>query len=80
MIMHLNSFALGILIALSLCLANVASQRERCLGIHNYCSGQFGNMKAVCKGGYCYCTGQDYDYNTCLRKLFNMVKKSWSDK
>lgn len=62
--MDTNSFALGILIALSACLANVSSQRERCLG--NYCSGSFGDMKAICKDGYCYCTGQDYDYNTCL--------------
>ena len=76
--METNSFTLGILIALSSCLANVLSQRERCLG--DYCSGQFGNMKAICKGGYCYCTGQDYDYNTCLRKFLNLLQISWSDK
>lgn len=70
-IMDTNSFALGILIALSACLANVSSQRERCLG--NYCSGSFGDMKAICKDGYCYCTGQDYDYNTCLRKLLFLI-------
>jgi len=67
--MYRNFFALSILIALISCLTDVSCQRERCLGVHNYCSGQFGDMKAICKDGYCYCTGQDYDYNTCLRKL-----------
>ena len=68
--MDTNSFVLGILIAISSCLAIVSSQRERCLG--GYCSGQFGDMKAICKDGYCYCAGQDYDYNTCLRKFVNI--------
>ena len=43
--------------------------QQKCLGTSNYCPGQYGALKAVCKGGYCFCTGQDYDYNTCLRKL-----------
>ena len=30
-------------------------------------------MKSVCKDGYCVCTGQDYNYHTCLRKLFLMA-------
>lgn len=67
-IMDSNSFAIGIFIALSSSLTIVSSQRERCLG--NYCSGSFGDIKAICKDRYCYCTGQDYDYNTCLRKFF----------
>ncbi|KAJ7361917.1 G-protein coupled receptor Fz Smo [Desmophyllum pertusum] len=63
--MRTSSFAFGTLIALISCLTGVSCQRQKCLG-SLYCSGQFGNMKAVCIGGYCYCTGQDYDYNTCL--------------
>ncbi|KAJ7361918.1 hypothetical protein OS493_014564 [Desmophyllum pertusum] len=64
--MRTSWFAFGTLIALISCLTDVSCQRKKCLGPQNYCSGQFGNMQAVCVGGYCVCTGQDYDYNTCL--------------
>ena len=68
---NMYSFSLGILITLLSCLTgNVSSQLRKCLGSRNYCPGQFGALKAVCKGGYCFCTGPDYDFKTCLRKLF----------
>ena len=67
----MNFFTLGILIALlSSLTVNVSSQQRKCLGSSNYCPGKYGALKAVCKGGFCVCTGQDYDYTTCLRKLF----------
>ncbi|XP_068699322.1 uncharacterized protein [Montipora foliosa] len=64
--MKTNPLAFGILIAFISSSTNVSSQQRRCLGVHNYCVGQFGDMQAICENGYCYCTGQDYDYNTCL--------------
>ena len=48
--------------------------QQKCLGSSNYCPGQYGALKAVCKAGYCFCTGKDYDYTTCLRKLFDTKK------
>lgn len=46
-------------------------QRQKCSSGSNSCPGS-SKMSAVCKEGYCVCTGNDYDYNTCLRKLFWM--------
>ena len=42
--------------------------RQKCK--FNFCAGSLSKKSAVCKDGYCVCTGQDYDYYTCLRKLF----------
>lgn len=50
--------------------------QQKCIGSINYCPGKYGALKAVCKSGYCFCTGQDYDYTTCLRKLFYSHNKS----
>ena len=44
-------------------------QQQKCSSGSNSCPGS-SKMNAVCKDGYCVCTGNDYDYNTCLRKLF----------
>ena len=66
--MHINTF--GIFIALYICLCADSSQRRECLGSSNYCPGQLGATGSICRDGHCVCTGQDYDYNTCLRKLF----------
>lgn len=69
--MCMNIF--GTLIALFICLSDVSCQRRECLGNSNYCPGQFGALGAICRDGYCVCTGRDYDYNTCLGKLFCFV-------
>lgn len=69
MIMNRNFLAFSILIAPIICLTEVSSQQQSCLGSSNYCPGQLRDMKSICKDGYCFCTGQDYDYETCLRKL-----------
>ena len=66
--MPINIF--GSFIVLLICLSDVSGQRQKCLGSFIYCPGQFRAMGSVCRDGYCVCTGQDYDYNTCFRKLF----------
>ena len=76
-IMHTNFFTFGSFLAFIFCLTDVSCFRRKCTGSsNNYCSGESTNMRAVCKGGYCYCDGQDYDYYSCLRKLFCLVKES----
>lgn len=69
--MHIN--ILGTFIVLFIRLNDVSSQRRQCLGSSNYCPGQFGGMASICRDGFCVCTGKDYNYNTCLRKLFYLV-------
>lgn len=78
--MYRNFVAFGIFFVVISCSTVVSSQGpEKCFGESKLCRGELRNTKAICKDGYCYCTGEDYDYNTCLRKLLFYEPKRCKD-